>query len=248
MKALKNKCFTLLELLIVIAVIAILASLLLPALSRVREKGMEISCLSNLRMSGIAMNSYAMEQNMFYPSYVTYIGKRYYSWAEWMYQLKYLPYESPVVACTLPNTQALKVQLSGVDFHAGVYGIYYVSTDAINNVIVNWTSGWNKFYGINIKRIKGTSYFPVLADSAKNETEQEQFYTLTLQGSAYKPAMRHQNKCNVLFADGHASSNTPRQYYDNLVNSEINMTSSTAGNISYFDKNGIGQTFSEFIE
>ncbi|HMD54563.1 MAG TPA: prepilin-type N-terminal cleavage/methylation domain-containing protein, partial [Phycisphaerae bacterium] len=55
--------FTFIELLVVMAVIAILAAMLLPALASTTEGSLRTQCLNNLRQLGIGMTLYANDNH-----------------------------------------------------------------------------------------------------------------------------------------------------------------------------------------
>jgi len=59
----QRRAFTLLELLVVVAIIGMLAALVLPLLGRARARGKDVSCLNNLKQWALATLMYADEND-----------------------------------------------------------------------------------------------------------------------------------------------------------------------------------------
>jgi prepilin-type N-terminal cleavage/methylation domain-containing protein/prepilin-type processing-associated H-X9-DG protein len=82
----RHSAFTLIELLIVIAVIGLLASLLLPTLNRAKRKAQKAGCLSNLRQIGFSFVMYLGDHDARFPDrrdLKTSLPGGYHPWTSW---------------------------------------------------------------------------------------------------------------------------------------------------------------------
>lgn len=84
----QRTAFTLLELLIVIAIIGILTAMLLPAVQAAREAARRSSCQNNLKQIGLAVQNYAGVNKVLPPTLCTSSG----DFGEWSAQARILPY------------------------------------------------------------------------------------------------------------------------------------------------------------
>ena len=161
----KQTEFTLVELLVVIAVIAILCSLLLPALGKARESAMQMKCLASMKQMGVAMSAYASENDDYnvpfqYPGstvtwssnpiFVKYLGIKHYQWdsAEWDKNFV-CPQATRVWNMeSRPDAQAI---YRGADF---AYGMTYWETTVLPN---GGNDSWSKQKITRLSKVKSPS-------------------------------------------------------------------------------------------
>lgn len=215
-----NKAFTLVELLVVIAIIAVLISILLPALSRVREQAMSVKCLSNLRQIGLAFQHYQNDFQYVLPQGTSYYNGKGLSWYQFLVGRSgvfsppiYLD-DQDILYCPKNNPQS-RGQYGGICIqHDGETG----TGPAVR--ISATTTQWSPFSGMKMTKIKQISDYAILADSSFSDgTEVPTYYPDTGASGFYVDRsnagstgknqalwMAHLNWINVLFADGHAES------------------------------------------
>ena len=84
MRIAKSDGFTLVELLVVVAIIAVLIAILLPSMRKAREAARTVVCQSNLRQQMLLLIQYTADDRGYFP--ITYATYRKQFWAESTYR------------------------------------------------------------------------------------------------------------------------------------------------------------------
>jgi len=203
----RRSAFTLVEVLVVIAIIGLLIALLLPAIASARAAARRTQCASNLRQIGLAIHEHANAHNGHFPWNVHHNNDVAQSW---MYTL--MPYAQNVdVIRICPDDPDFAARLADPAKEASYVINEYVSSDKLPDAV------------LSLAKLKTTSKLIVLFEAAQRPAQSAALadhvhsstwystfnvangFVWSTITSEINPS-RHAGVSNYLYADGHAKA------------------------------------------
>jgi prepilin-type N-terminal cleavage/methylation domain-containing protein len=213
------KTFTLIELLIVIAIIAILASMLLPALGRARAMSQKIACGNNLKQAGIALHLYVSDYDGYWP-----MSKVDQSYPEhWPAKLKaytesYNCFECPTNASEFRKNGFYEYDNKVISYISNgmLLGALHVVGEAnyIKDSQIGDHSGTVALCDMNPKGKENDANFGI------GKPVQSYDAHLDFSDSGHRVGYTHQRFCNAVFSDGHVFDSKRFQVKDITIEND----------------------------
>lgn len=198
----KRSAFTLIELLAVIAILAVLTAILIPTLSKIRAKSTSSACVSNLRQLANGFLLYAADNNNTWPN------PRNDEGLQWS-GVGIFPYVYPELARAHPRYR--NAVLKGTVFVCPastdefMEELGFSGSDLKNNIIRGYAINRElPDRGDNIKlplAVKNPARTALLMDCVNYAVSYPLIDTKLKQG-----AQRHGGNINILFCDGHVET------------------------------------------
>ncbi|OGV35545.1 MAG: hypothetical protein A2020_06995 [Lentisphaerae bacterium GWF2_45_14] len=208
MKSRHRHKFTLIELLVVISIIALLASMLLPALKKTQLTAKRIDCAGRLKQIGTGLISYSQDYHDLLPPYT---DGGYSDWSE-----RLAPYlnEPPRlnwkkrVEKTIYRCPSTRITADLVDI-AESYTVSVADYEVAFMDVWN-ADGLHTYKSARITKWKNSStlflLYDGLLDPSCGRPRPATPWSMEAAGYGMKPDPRHDNIANFLFADFHVDS------------------------------------------
>ena len=148
--------FTLVEMMVVVAILGIIVSMLLPSLSRAREAARDASCKSNLKQWGVGISMYGDDNRFYLPA--SFNNDRQYWYAQLHSYMNYDQsdvsdiYESGMIINTCPSVNHEKKNSGTLDY-------------ASNNAILKHTNFGSEEFRLKSTMVTRPSDSLTLADA-----------------------------------------------------------------------------------
>jgi prepilin-type N-terminal cleavage/methylation domain-containing protein/prepilin-type processing-associated H-X9-DG protein len=207
--------FTLIEILVVSAVVATLAAILLPAFARVRENARRASCQNNLRQIGLGLSQYLQDYDDTYPN--VFFGPGWPGEYRWMDALE--PYLKSTQAFVCPSDTAHAYTPRTIQYGSYVYNGAYWGGGTTRNPDIKTPpcSKWDKGYGVSAAQVESPSQTIWLTDGNGNfeiswgeavepAINRTQPRTFGPYGQTNMVVERHLRMVGVLWCDGHVKA------------------------------------------
>ena len=198
-----NNGFTLIELMVVIAIIALLMGILLPSLNRARRQAKKITCISNMRQMGVALQAYLMDSENRLPPSSCYLSdpNRY-----WLKILTSYTGEKLLLRC--PSDEAKNFIDWNLPLDEQPKDSRW-SSFALNGLLDPRCSYTRGRY-INIIKIKRPAYCIYVSESPSSWTKYDHVHPETWgsldQAKGQVSWDSHNGTSNFLLVDGHAEN------------------------------------------
>ncbi len=223
-RARSGRGFTLIELLVVISIIALLISILLPALGQSRKAAKAALCLSNVRQMGTALVLYQYDNKTYYPGHHTQSGPvivwptRLRVYMEGNLQIFFCPVNDPAFKWVRQTQSGQKAEYgyeqnekrltnkSGFSYGYNDWGVQEFTVPHLG--LGGWV-GHKDFGEVKESRVRFPSEMICIADS-KSDFNWDTALDPSDAADAEWPSPRHFGGSSVVWADGHGSTHKQR--------------------------------------